>query len=165
MKPFLYFALAAYVVAAIHSILAFVNKRRAFERVSMASLGVGFAAHTAAIIIDWIQDGHYPLFYLHETISFLGWTLVIAYALAMSRYRAQALGVLTLPLVAIAGLRLERCAGEREPHTEPRHGRQRGVAVSDSYDAAALCVRGLFRRVCGERDVPFAGARVEVEDL
>ncbi len=100
MKPFLYFALAAYVVAAIHSILAFVNKRRAFERVSMASLGVGFAAHTAAIIIDWVQDGHYPLFYLHETISFLGWTLVIAYALALSRYRAQALGVLTLPLVA-----------------------------------------------------------------
>ena len=38
MKPFLYAALAAYVVAAIHSILALLNKRRAVERVSFFAL-------------------------------------------------------------------------------------------------------------------------------
>ncbi|MGH9902926.1 MAG: cytochrome C assembly family protein [Pyrinomonadaceae bacterium] len=101
MKPLLYIALAAYVVAAIHSVLAFVNKRRAVERVSLASLACGFAAHTAALVADWVGDGHYPLFHLHETISFLGWTLVIAYALAVYRYRArQAFGAFMLPLVA-----------------------------------------------------------------
>src|SRR5687767_15975477 len=73
MKPLLYAALAAYVVAAIHSILAFVNKRRAIERLSLIALACGFAAHTAATVLDWVEDGHYPLMHLHETISFLAW--------------------------------------------------------------------------------------------
>jgi ABC-type uncharacterized transport system permease subunit len=101
MKPLLLAVLAAYVVAAIHSILAFVNKRRVLERVSMASLAIGFGVHTAALITDWLQDGHYPLFGLRETLSFLAWTLVIAYFLTLSRYGALALGSFTLPLVAL----------------------------------------------------------------
>lgn len=101
MKPILYVALAAYVVAAIHAILAFVTKRRAVERVAVLALGCGFIAHTGALVADWIGDGHYPLLHLHETISFLGWTLVIAYALSVYYYRAQqALGIFLLPLVA-----------------------------------------------------------------
>ena len=101
MKPLLYVALAAYVVAAAHSILSFVNKRRAAERVARWTLGGGFAAHTAAIVADWVRDGHYPLLHLHETISFLAWTIVIAYGAALYRYRAQALGLFALPLVAL----------------------------------------------------------------
>ena len=101
MKPLLYLALAAYVVAAIYAILTFVTKRRAAERVTVVSLACGFLAHTAALVLDWAQDGHYPLFHLHETISFLAWTLVIAYGLAVYRYRTQALGVFLLPLAPL----------------------------------------------------------------
>ena len=101
MKPILYVALAAYLVAAIHSLLAFINKRRAVARVSLIALACGFAAHTVAMITDWAGDGHYPLFHLHETISFLAWTLVVVYAAVFYRYRTQALSVFTLPLVAL----------------------------------------------------------------
>lgn len=101
MKPLLYVALAAYVVAAIHAILTFVTKRRAVERTTIVSLALGFAAHTAALILDWAQDGHYPLFHLHETISFLAWTLVIAYGLATYRYPVQVLGIFLLPLASL----------------------------------------------------------------
>jgi ABC-type transport system involved in cytochrome c biogenesis permease subunit len=100
MKPLLLLVLAAYVVAAIHSILAFINKRRSLERVSFAALAVGFAMHTAALVMDWTSDGHYPLFGLRETLSFLAWTLVATYGLVLYRYRTQALGSFTLPLVA-----------------------------------------------------------------
>lgn len=101
MKPLLYAALAAYVVAAIHYVLAFVNKRRAVERVAILSVACGFLVHTAAIIFDWVRDGHYPLFHLHETISFLAWTIVVVFGLALYRYRTQALGVFALPLVSL----------------------------------------------------------------
>lgn len=101
MKPLLLTVLAAYVVAAIHSILAFANKRRVLERVSLAALATGFAVHTLSLITDWARDGHYPLFGLRETLSFLAWTLVIAYFVTLSRYRTQALGSFTLPLVAL----------------------------------------------------------------
>jgi cytochrome c-type biogenesis protein CcsB len=101
MKPLLFTVLAAYVVAAIHSVLAFANKRRVLERVSLISLVIGFAVHTLSLVTDWARDGHYPLFGLRETLSFLAWTLVIAYFLTLSRYRAQALGSFMLPLVAL----------------------------------------------------------------
>jgi ABC-type uncharacterized transport system permease subunit len=101
MKPFLYAALAGYVIAAIHAVLAFVNKRRAAERITFYSLAGGFAAHTAAIIFDWAAEGRYPLFDITETLSFLAWTLVVAYGLVTFRYPMQALGAFLLPAVSL----------------------------------------------------------------
>jgi cytochrome c-type biogenesis protein CcsB len=100
MKLLLLAALGAYATAAIHYVLAFVNKRRAAERVAGATLALGFALHTCSIAADWAQDGRYPLFGMRETLSFLAWTLVVVFAAASFRYRVRALGVLTAPLVA-----------------------------------------------------------------
>jgi cytochrome c-type biogenesis protein CcsB len=93
--------LAAYLIAAIHSILAFINKRRTLQRVAEWSMGAGFVLHTAALIADWVIDGHYPLFNLRETLSFLAWALVAAYGLILYKYRAQAVGAFTMPLISI----------------------------------------------------------------
>ena len=101
MKPFLYAALTGYVIAAIHAVLAFVNKRRAAERITFYSLAFGFAAHTGALIWDWAAEGHYPLFHLPETLSFLAWTLAVAYGLVMYRHPVQALGALLLPVISL----------------------------------------------------------------
>ncbi|HKS26805.1 MAG TPA: cytochrome c biogenesis protein CcsA [Pyrinomonadaceae bacterium] len=103
MKPLLLMTLAAYVVAAVHYVVAFMHKRRSSERVAFMSLAVGFALHTASIITDWVEDNHYPLFGLRETFSFLAWTLVVAYllTLVLTRYRTLALGSFTLPLVSV----------------------------------------------------------------
>jgi len=101
MKPLLLAVLAAYFVAAIHSVLAFVNKRRALQRVSDYSVIIGFGLHTAALAIDWAIDGRYPLLSLRETLSFLAWTIVAAYGVVLYRYGAQALGVVAVPLVSV----------------------------------------------------------------
>src|SRR6266850_5035196 len=101
MKPLLLAVLAAYFVAAIHSVLAFVNKRRALQRVSDYSVIIGFGLHTAALAIDWAIDGRYPLLSLRETLSFLAWTIVAAYGVVLYRYGAQALGIVALPLVSV----------------------------------------------------------------
>src|SRR5918997_6182810 len=101
MKSLLLLTLAAYVVAAVHYVVAFMHKRRSSERVAFVSLVAGLALHTASIVTDWVEDGHYPLFGLRETFSFLAWTLVVAYLLTLTRYRTVALGSFTLPLVSI----------------------------------------------------------------
>lgn len=101
MRSLLLAVLAAYVVSAIHAVLAFLNKRRTLQRVSEWAMAAGFVMHTAALIADWAIDGHYPLFYRRETLSFLAWTLVASYALVLYRYRARPLGVVTLPLVSL----------------------------------------------------------------
>jgi ABC-type transport system involved in cytochrome c biogenesis permease subunit len=101
MRSLLLAVLAAYLIAAIHSILAFVNKRRSLQRVALWSMAIGFVLHTAALIADWVIDGHYPLFFLRETLSFLAWALVALYAVALYRYRAQAVGAFTMPLISV----------------------------------------------------------------
>src|SRR5215470_4905861 len=101
MRSLLLAVLAAYLIAAIHSILAFVNKRRSLQRVAEWSMAAGFILHTTALIADWVIDGHYPLFFLRETLSFLAWAMVAAYALVLYRYQAQALGAFTMPLVSV----------------------------------------------------------------
>lgn len=101
MRSLLLAVLAAYLIAAIHSILAFVNKRRSLQRVAEWSMAAGFILHTTALIADWAFDGHYPLFGLRETLSFLAWALVGGYALVLYRYRAQAVGALAMPLICV----------------------------------------------------------------
>ncbi len=101
MNSLLLAVLAAYVVSAIHAVLAFLNKRRTLQRVSEWAMAAGFVLHTAALIADWTLYGHYPLFFLRETLSFLAWTLVASYGLVLYRYRARALGAVTLPFVSI----------------------------------------------------------------
>lgn len=101
MKPFLYAALTGYVIAAIHAVLAFVNKRRAAERIAFYSVLAAFAAHTGALIADWVGDGHYPLFSTPEALSFLAWTLVVAYWIATYKYPLRALGAFLLPVVCV----------------------------------------------------------------
>jgi ABC-type transport system involved in cytochrome c biogenesis permease subunit len=101
MRSLLLAVLAAYVVSAIHAVLAFLNKRRSLQRVSEWAMAAGFSLHTAALIIDWAIFGHSPLFYLRETLFLLAWTLVASYGLVLYRYRARPLGVVTLPLVSV----------------------------------------------------------------
>jgi ABC-type transport system involved in cytochrome c biogenesis permease subunit len=101
MRSLLLAVLAAYLIAAIHSILAFVNKRRALQRVAEWSMAVGFILHTAALIADWAIDGHYPLFSTRETLSFLAWALVALYSIVLYRYRVQAVGAFTMPLISV----------------------------------------------------------------
>jgi ABC-type transport system involved in cytochrome c biogenesis permease subunit len=102
MKSILLLVLGAYIVAAVHAVLAFLNKRRILQRVSWLALITGFGLHTLALISGWALEGRFPLFYLPETLSFLAWSLVAAYGLLLYRYQdqAHALGSFTLPLVA-----------------------------------------------------------------
>src|SRR4030095_8555632 len=101
MRSLLLAVLAAYVVSAIHAVLAFLNKRRSLQRVSEYALVIGFVLHTAALIADWAIYDHYPLFYLRETLSFLAWTLIASYGLVLYKYGARPLGTVTLPLVSV----------------------------------------------------------------
>ncbi|MBO0223013.1 hypothetical protein J0689_27420, partial [Vibrio parahaemolyticus] len=80
-----------YIVAAIHAVLSFINRRRALEGVAHAALAVGFGFHTTALAGGWLRDRIYPLFHRSETLSFLGWALVLFYAFVFRRYRTHAL--------------------------------------------------------------------------
>jgi len=104
VRSLLLAVLAAYLIAAIHSVLAFVNKRRSLQHVAEWSIAAGFIFHTGTLVADWIIDAHYPIFSLRETLSFLAWALVALYWLVFYRYRTQAVGAFTMPLISVLTL-------------------------------------------------------------
>lgn len=104
MRSLLLAVVAAYLIAAIHSILAFVNKRRSLQRVAEWSTAAGFVLHTVVLIADSYYDGHYPLFSLREALSFLAWSLVALYSIVLYRYRTQAVGAFVMPLITLLTL-------------------------------------------------------------
>ena len=117
MRSLLLAVLAAYLIAAIHSILAFINKRLALQRVAQWSIGVGFVLHTGVLIDEWAVDGHYPLFSLRETLTFLAWAQVAVYGVVVYRYRAQAVGAFTMPLISV--LTFSAMVINSDPNTSP----------------------------------------------
>ena len=117
MRSLLLAVLAAYLIAAIHSILAFVNKRRALQSVAQWSIGVGFVLHTGVLLDEWMVDGHYPLYSLRETLSFLAWALVAVYGLVVYRYTAQAVGAFTMPLISV--LTFAALVTNSDPNSSP----------------------------------------------
>lgn len=99
MNSLLLTTLAAYIIAAIHAVLAFINKRQALERVALYSLAFGFALHTTYLVKDGIDSGHCPIFGFRETILFLAWTLVIAFGVLHYRFHISALGIFITPII------------------------------------------------------------------
>lgn len=101
MDSLLVLTLAAYLIATIHIVLTFINKRRAMERVAFYSLVFGLALHTAYFIKEGIEEGRCPIYGFRDTFLFLAWTLVITYGVLTYRYQIRAIGIFTIPVVTI----------------------------------------------------------------
>lgn len=99
MTLLLVLALTFYLAGAFYSIYIFATKAERAKRGLAALVWLGFAAHTAAIGLDWWRLGHFPIVNPREVSSFIGWAMA-AYFLAMRRrYQARALPAFMLPLV------------------------------------------------------------------
>ena len=99
MRSLLLAVLAAYLIAAIHS--SGVRQQTALASARRAVVnGAGFVLHRDADRGLGARRAH-PLFSLRETLSFLAWALVGGYAIVLYRYRAQAVGAFTMPLICV----------------------------------------------------------------
>ena len=97
-------ALTFYLGAVLYSFYIFATKATRPNRELQIIVLLGFIVHTAAILANWQQAGHFPIVNPREVSSFIGWAIV-AYFLAMSRrYQVRALPVFLLPLVYLLTL-------------------------------------------------------------
>ena len=93
-------AFVFYGVGLFHSVAAFVSKKNLFFKVAIASVGVGFAFHSAFLIYQGVEKAHFPLTDLRESLAFFAWTVSLCFFISYLRYRIRALGIFLLPLVA-----------------------------------------------------------------
>ncbi|HJU06109.1 MAG TPA: cytochrome c biogenesis protein CcsA [Nitrospiraceae bacterium] len=79
-----------------------VRRSEALSKVSLVFTGLGFLAHTVALLTRMMAAGHVPLTSSHEAISFFSWALVLVFLWVEARHRIHILGSFILPLAFIS---------------------------------------------------------------
>ena len=81
------------------------------KKESLAKLGynlafMGFFIHTAALIFRTIESGHAPFTNMYESLSFLGWSAILAYIIIEGKFKIRTAGpyymLIVIGLMALA---------------------------------------------------------------
>ena len=104
MDLLLLVALLCYLASAFYAVIIFALRSNASDKRLVALVGMGFAAHTASIVAEWIELGHFPIVNAKEVCSFVGWAIVAYYLLLRARYKSRALSTIVLPLTFVVTL-------------------------------------------------------------
>ena len=92
-------ALIAYFSGIFLALVGVGTRSRAAQRAAIASLGIAWCLHLAAIVRLAVLTGHFPLSSMGEYLLVLSWAVLSAYLLLTLRFRMQGAGVL-LPFLA-----------------------------------------------------------------
>ena len=94
-------AVAFYLLGTFKYLLFIILLRELLAKIAYLSLSAGFALHTIAFIVRWIEGGHTPVTNLHESLSFFAWAITGVYLVFYRRYRIKVLGPFISTLVLI----------------------------------------------------------------
>lgn len=88
-------------------LLMMVMGKSALGRIATYITSAGFAVHTFAIILRWVESydlgvGHAPLSNLYESLIFFAWTIIFLYLLIEWRTKNKSIGAFATPLAFLA---------------------------------------------------------------
>ena len=99
--PFFQAALIIYLLGTVVSLAYLISLRRPLSRLGTIILGGGFAVHTLALILRYVEAGYTPVTNLHESLSFFSWAIVGVYFILFWKYRVDSLAAFVSPMAAV----------------------------------------------------------------
>src|SRR5574341_1378570 len=91
-----------YLVSTGLSLVYLLRRSEALPRAVLAVTGLGFAAHTIALVSHTVALSQVPMTSFHEALSFFSWALVLVFLAVDFRYRVHVLGAFILPLASLS---------------------------------------------------------------
>ena len=96
-----------YFVSFFFYLLMMVMGKSLLGRIATYVTLGGFAVHTFAIILRWIESydlgiGHAPLSNLYESLIFFAWTIILLYLLIEWRTKNKSIGAFATPIAFLA---------------------------------------------------------------
>ncbi len=88
------------------------------QRWGLGLLAVGFAAHTATLILAWVELGHIPATNLYESLLLVAWTMAAIFLVLSYRFNLKIFGIYAAPLITLAMLvatQIPRVPAESKP--------------------------------------------------
>ncbi len=114
-EKFLYVALITYLGASV--LYGFSVAMKQGELASSAALlaRAGLLIHSLAIVARWTSSGHAPLSDIYEMVLVFSWAVVALQTVAEWKFKLPFLGVITLPIAALALILMQVLPGEIRP--------------------------------------------------
>ncbi len=91
----------AYLLGFLGYILLTALNKKQFGIISTALMIVGVIPHTAAFIVRWTAQGHYPLANMYEYMGMMAWMVVLGMIYYVFKYKNHKIGVFTSPVVVM----------------------------------------------------------------
>ncbi len=91
-------------------------------QIALLATGIGFAAHSIALIAQTFQYGHIPFSTTRNSLSFFAWAIILVYLLVESKYKIEIFGSFVLPLASLAGIYTAVLPQEIEPIVSSNKG-------------------------------------------
>lgn len=106
ITTFYIIAIALYLVATLFFGNTVRDKQSKAAKGKSGTIGfvltiIGFVSHVVYFILRWIAGGHAPVSNMFEFVTFLGISIVLAFIILHSIYRADILGLFALPIALI----------------------------------------------------------------
>jgi cytochrome c-type biogenesis protein CcsB len=101
MEAAIVFSILAYLASTAGYITFFFLQKQRLQRLGFVALLVGFAVHTAALLLSAFEQGHFPAATMRETLSIAGWAIAGVFILLNTRYQLKILGIYAAPFAAL----------------------------------------------------------------
>lgn len=78
-----------------------ISLKEIFSKIGLASISIGFASHTLALLTRYVEAGYTPVTNLHESLSFFAWMIIGVLLLTHLKYKVKVLGAFLTPIALI----------------------------------------------------------------
>lgn len=101
MEAAIAFSILAYLASTAGYITFFFLQKKRLQQIGFAALLVGFAVHTAGLVLAALAQGHFPAASMRDTLSIAGWAIAGVFIALNARYPLKILGVYAAPFAAL----------------------------------------------------------------
>ncbi len=90
-----------YLLGALAYLAYLISLKKTFSKLAVVTIAAGFASHTLALIMRYVEAGYTPVTNLYESLSFFAWMIIGVLLMANLRYRIEVLGSFLTPIALI----------------------------------------------------------------
>jgi cytochrome c-type biogenesis protein CcsB len=97
----LYIALTFYLASTLFYFFILITNTSKVEKPAQYLLLLGFSVHLISLIVRYLEAGYTPITNIHESLSFLAFSIAGFFLYLKRAYKVRAMGSVILPLVSI----------------------------------------------------------------
>jgi len=142
-------ALSIYLIATVMYLLYLFNMREGMAKTGRILTIAGFVVHTLAILVRYVEAGHFPVISLYESMWFFTWATILVYLICDYRSHIPSLGSFVLPLASVSLMYSLALPSHIEPLNPALQSAWRGIHTVSAFlgygtFAVAFCLAIIY---------------------